>query len=54
MDSDVMQTVAAGALVLAAVLYLGRRWVAVAASAVRRRKGGGGGGGCDAGCGCGH
>jgi hypothetical protein len=51
MDGQMLQTLAAGGIVLAAALFLGRRWVMVAAASVRARKDGGAAG-CAGGCGC--
>lgn len=53
MDSQMLQTLLVGLIVLAAAFFIGRRaWRTVAAS--RAPKGGGGAGGCGSDCGCGH
>jgi hypothetical protein len=53
MDSQMLQTLVVGLIVLAAAFFIGRRaWRTVAAS--RAPKGGGGAGGCGSDCGCGH
>jgi hypothetical protein len=49
MSADLVQTAAAGSIVLGAALYVGRRWWKTV-SAARAPKDGPG---CGAGCGCG-
>ncbi|HYH79961.1 MAG TPA: hypothetical protein VEX86_09185 [Longimicrobium sp.] len=52
MDAQMMQTLLAGLIVLAALAYVGRRaWRTLAAA---RTPKGGDGPGCGSDCGCGH